>query len=183
VGRSVIGRLVSEVAAVLDEALGPRLEAAFVYGSVAARRATATSDVDCLVVTRDEVAGEVRAGVRERFLALQVRLGHTPDPQHPVELFSLQRCRDALASGAVQRALRDAAAGVLAHELLDGDDLEVVRALVGDRITVRSSRALDQLSSGALHAVREGLDGLPDGDRARACRALGLPLHLTEAVA
>jgi len=167
-----------EIAAALDELLGPGLEAAFVYGSVATGRATAASDVDCLVVARGPITVGLRAEMRERFRALQLHLGYTPDLEHPVELFSLQRCREALAGGLVERALHAAARGAVTRDVTDGDDLEIVRSLVDHRFVVRSSPALDELSREARDAVRVGLLSLPRGRRAPACRALELPAHL-----
>src|SRR5258708_7753113 len=70
-----------------------------VYGSVAAGTATTSSDLDTLILTEHDLAESAGDQLRERFVAMQLRLGLQPDLQYPVELFSL-----AAATGSLARA-------------------------------------------------------------------------------
>jgi predicted nucleotidyltransferase len=107
---------------------------AFIYGSVARDTATAASDIDIFVLLATDLPRSRLAAVRTAFIDLQRRLGYQPDPEYPVELFSVDRVRAAIAVEAadedqreVRRALRDTKV-----MLVDSAQLQEVIAMVGD---------------------------------------------------
>src|SRR5258708_20631937 len=76
----------------LEEQLGDELAATFIYGSVASGRAHPGSDIDCFVITVRELTSDHRGRTAMRFAELQRNLGFTPDPDYPVEIFSIPPC-------------------------------------------------------------------------------------------
>jgi len=120
--------------------------AALIYGSVATGRATPDSDIDCLVVVSEDPVPSVVARVRAEFADHQQRLGYTPDPEYPIELFGLETCRALLrssthdAAGTGQRPQKPAAAVTL------DDAAELVRALTSPRIAIIDSPVLAELT-------------------------------------
>lgn len=144
---------------------------AFVYGSVAAGSARPGSDIDCFALLTDEVTARQRHQLATGFANLQRRLGYTPDPVYPIELFTAARCRDALSSAIVQSAIRDAfGGGRLDPAVADADDLEVFRALVGIRLRVVDCDDLERLSHLAWGLVAD----LPPQHRWQVLQAVGV---------
>lgn len=135
--------------------------AAFVYGSVAAGTAGPGSDVDTFVLLAAD-PGEHRPRLRAAFHELQERLGCTPDPEYPVELFAVAAATAAL--DAVERALAAGTAGALDPT---GDEREVVRALTGPRLVLRGAPELDLLTERAERLAERLAAGLaaPAGPR------------------
>jgi predicted nucleotidyltransferase len=72
--------------------------AAFIYGSVARDTATAESDIDVFVLLATELPPVRTETVRAAFVDLQRRLGYRPDVNYPVELFTIEDAREALAT-------------------------------------------------------------------------------------
>jgi polymorphic toxin system nucleotidyltransferase-like protein len=141
------------ITAFLADQLGDELVAAFVYGSVASGRRKPGSDIDCFVLTRDELTPQRRTQIASGFTELQLALGFTPDPDYPVEVFSVSRCEDLLSGHVLDQVLRSAAVtGVIDPALLEGDQVEVLRALVDSRLILRQAPALDHLT-GLARAV------------------------------
>lgn len=106
---------------------------AFIYGSVAHGTATATSDLDVMVLLRRDLGDIEREAIRERFRELQVELGFWPDPLHPVELFTVTSAAQALQAGEpdedqreIRKALRDRKIVVL-----DSSELNALFAISG----------------------------------------------------
>ncbi|MFL6076975.1 MAG: nucleotidyltransferase domain-containing protein [Mycobacteriales bacterium] len=158
------------VASFLEEQLGDELAAAFIYGSVASGRARCGSDIDCFVITVRELASYRRHQVAVRFATLQRALGFSPDPEYPVEIFSIAACESVLAGAVMGRVLRDAAlTRTIDPGLAESDDVEVLRALLDRRVVLRHAPVLDRLTS-RTHAL------LDDHAVDRAClhQALGL---------
>jgi len=136
--------------------------AALIYGSVATGRATPDSDIDCLVVVSEDPVPGVGDRVRAEFADLQRRLGYTPDPEYPIELFGMETCRtllrsstyDAAATG--QRSRKPAAAGTL------DDAAELVHALTSPRIAIIDSPVLAELTGYATSTHDEAREEHPD---------------------
>ncbi len=135
---------------------GTDVVAVLVYGSVATGTDGPGSDVDTFVLLAAD-PGEHRPRLRAGFHRLQERLGWTPDPQYPVELFSTAAAGAAL----------DGLAGALAAGTSDrldpvGDEREVLRALTGPRLVLLGGPELDRLTAraedlaGRLPATAEG---------------------------
>ncbi len=135
--------------------------AALIYGSVATGRATPDSDIDCLVVVSEDPVSSVGARVRAEFADLQQRLGYTPDPEYPIELFGLEACRtllrsstyDAAATG--QRPQKSAAADPL------DDAAELLHALTSPRIAIIDSQVLAELTGYATSTHCEAREEHP----------------------
>jgi len=130
------------------------VEGALIYGSVARGSATAESDVDLFVVTN----GTVDPGEHDRLRLdagqMQRRLGYQPDPVHTVEVFTADRCVDALTGPLVLRATHVVADGQAIDRItVDSDDLEILRALLDRRLTVRASPVVDSLTALAVRQV------------------------------
>lgn len=148
----------------LQREVGDALEAAFVYGSVAAGTATDSSDLDCFVLLCTEPAGQQDEHLRTAFTGLQRDLGLTPDLRHPVEVFSVAACTRALNGELLLQILNMAGRGDnLDKPTLDTDCLEVLRALLNIRLPVEDSVVLDSLtalawkqvsSAGASHGIQ-----------------------------
>jgi predicted nucleotidyltransferase len=145
------------VLALLERQFPDRLDAAFVYGSVAAGRNHPGSDLDCFVLLTEEPDPVHRLRVGEEFAALQQRLGLTPDPHHPVELFTVGACWSALRSPRTGRLLADAAAGQ-PPDPADSDEVEIMHAFLDERIELRSSPCLAALTSQAETLVQTAAD-------------------------
>ncbi len=142
------------------------IEGAFVYGSVAHGTARRGSDVDLFVVTVTELGPQVRTHLRSAAEELQRGLGHRPDPVHVVEVFPTARCVDALNGPLVLRATHMAAEGrPIDRTTLDSDDLEILRALLDRRLTVRPSPVLDSLTDLARRRVTAAARRLDVFDR------------------
>jgi Nucleotidyltransferase domain len=158
----------------LREHLGASVNAAFVYGSVAAGRHGPGSDLDCFVLTRGDLGGQDRDQAREGFAALQRTLGFTPDTAYPVELFSVESCRTILSGPVLAAVLEAAATRSIETRTAQSDDVEVLRALLDRRLPVQHSTCLDELTHQAWALVsrraRHEVDLL---------RALGLDLEST----
>ncbi|MGH3712925.1 MAG: nucleotidyltransferase domain-containing protein [Micromonosporaceae bacterium] len=171
----MIDKTITAIAAFLDEIAQGRVVAAFVYGSVAAGTAKADSDIDCFVLLKarndDTLARRLRAG----FILLQTRLGFTPDVRYPVELFTPGDCQRALSGPQVARALRQATSGqpVDSH-LAETDAVEVLRALLGPRLTVRASRDLDALTRQAQRVLASAVGPDADAGARMVLEALGV---------
>jgi hypothetical protein len=128
--------------------LGPDLEAAFVYGSVARGAATTASDIDTFLITRNEPPVLLRKKLDDAFIRLNTEFGYRSDPGYPVEIFSVGTCEHALAGPLVLRAIDTAAReGTLDRQTHDSDDLEILRALLDQRILVINSPILESLTA------------------------------------
>jgi len=144
------------VLALLERQFPDRLDAAFVYGSVAAGRNHPGSDLDCFVLLTEEPDPVHRLRVGEEFAALQRRLGLTPDPHHPVELFTVGACWSALRSPTAGRLLAGDAGQP--PDPADSDEVEIMHALLDERIELRSSPCLAALTDQAEAVVRTATD-------------------------
>jgi predicted nucleotidyltransferase len=172
-------RVEKEVAGFLHSRLGELLVAAFVYGSVATGRATAASDIDCFVVMRERLTRRSALPLRGGFAELQRRLGYTPDPEYPLELFTVGECYAATAGAAVARALdRYEQTGVVEPAWRDCDELEIVRALTGPRLSLVGEPVLVRLADRARGAVAAALAARPYLDPGRAAAALNIRVVL-----
>lgn len=162
--------LLSPVTSFLDDQLGDELVAAFIYGSVAAGRNHSDSDIDCFVLVDREVPQETRQQVGCRFADLQRQLDFTPEPDYPIEIFSMARCETLLADPLLDIAIGSAAiTGMMDPLLAESDAVEVLRALLDRRLVIRPARELDQLTARAYVV----LDRRP-ADVVRLKRALRL---------
>jgi predicted nucleotidyltransferase len=120
--------------------------AVFVYGSVAADIDHVGSDIDTFVLTQTEIADRCRLRIRADFHQLQQRLGYRPDPEFPVEVFSVA------AVDAVLDTLDNAiTGGTFAALPEDGDEREILRALTDTRWVLQPSADLDRLTTRAQH--------------------------------
>lgn len=134
----------------------PGLVAAFVYGSVASGDAGPGSDLDCFVMLESPPDAASRERLRTDFGALQTAMGYCPDLDYPIEVFSVDQCRAALVSATVHRALAQACSRTaLSEDLAATDVVEVLRALLGSRLTVRSAPQLDDLTQTAQQLLAE----------------------------
>lgn len=171
------GRARDEVGRFLTDTLGSSLVAAFVYGSVATGTARPGSDLDCFTLTARALPASTRSATGVSFSTLQRTLGYTPDPAYPIELFSARHCWTALRGPVVAEALRQARErGRLDLPLSGADEVEVLRALLGARLTVTSATALDRLTH-AAHVLVEPYLGQPfakAGRRESLLAALGV---------
>lgn len=149
--------------------------AAFVYGSVATGRAGPSSDVDtCVLLARPLSASETER-LRTSFVDLQKRLGYTPDADYPVELFTVEQVRTALTGSKVKRAVEQARSGEeLDSGLAVSDEVEILRALLGTRLTVLPSPQTDELTALADQALRQHLGPASPQPHERALRLLGV---------
>ncbi|NGO67025.1 nucleotidyltransferase family protein [Streptomyces boncukensis] len=131
---------------------------AFVYGSVATGQAGPDSDVDCFVLLAEPETAETMTQLRSAFAELQVHLGYTPDLAYPIELFTVRQCEEALDGSSVRRAIQQARThGYTDPDLAASDEVEVLRALLGTRLTVRTCLQLDELTDRAKNVVVEHL--------------------------
>jgi predicted nucleotidyltransferase len=105
---------------------------AFIYGSVARGTANAMSDVDVLVIVGAAPPPAQTAELRSTFVELQRSHGYQPDPDYPVELFTVNEVRAAIAT-----------------EAPDEDQREVLRALRGPKDILIDSEHLQQLIAAA----------------------------------
>lgn len=171
-------RVSSDLVAAIDQLLTDEsygAVAAFVYGSVAAGRARPTSDVDTFVLLAQPMAAHAEQQLRSGFVELQERLGYTPDITYPVELFTVQQSQAALAGGEVSRAIQQACSqGKVSSDLADSDAVEVLRALLGARLTVRASAQLDELTVRANQVLAQHLRSAPMAPEREVLLALGI---------
>lgn len=138
--------IVDTARTLLDEQLGDLIEAAFLYGSIAAGKATARSDIDLFVITRDVLPAAHRTTIQATARSWQRKLGFQPDPQHPIELFSIEACVDAMHAPLLLRALYSAGRGdTLDPGTLNSDCFEVLRAMLNPHLLVRDSPVLASL--------------------------------------
>ena len=136
----------------LAEHLGDTLVSAFVYGSVAAGRAGPDSDIDCFVITADDLGEPQRRLLSAEFAKLQGTLGFTPDPDYPIEVFSAAACQATLRSSELDRMLTAAIVGGMDSQTAESDEVEVLRALLDRRLVLRHAAVLDDLTTQA-HAL------------------------------
>ncbi len=161
---------IASINSFLEEQFGDELAAAFIYGSVASGRAHPGSDIDFFVITVRELTPGRRHRTAVRFAELQRGLGFTPDPDYPVEIFSVAACESLLAGVVLDAALRNTLlTGAIDPSLIESDDIEVLCALLDRRLVLRRGPVLDQLTSQA----QELLDRHTD-DVAQLRRALKL---------
>jgi predicted nucleotidyltransferase len=145
--------------------------AAFVYGSVAIGRAGPQSDVDTFVLIDQPLSAAGMQQLRTGFVDLQLRLGYRPDVAFPIEVFTVHQSQSALAGNDVKQAIRLACSyQTLSPNLLDSDGVEVLRALLSTRLTIRTSSELDELTSYASQILRRDLNSrhVPLKDTLRA---------------
>jgi hypothetical protein len=151
----------------LEEQLGDELAAAFIYGSVASGRTHPGSDIDCFVITVQELTPDRRHQTAVQFAELQRNLGFTPDPDYPVEIFSVAACESLLAGAVLDAALRDATlTGAIDPGLVESDSIEVLRALLDRRLVLRHGPVLDQLTSQAQELLDRHTADVPQPRRA-----------------
>jgi predicted nucleotidyltransferase len=149
--------------------------AAFVYGSVATGEAGPTSDMDTFVLLAQPLPAVALQQLRSGFVDLQERLGYCPDVTFPIELFTVQQSRSALAGREVEQAIQLAcSSGTLSTDLLDSDGVEVLRALLGTRLTVRASAQLDELTAYANQTLAHHLNSGSTSPEHEVLRALGI---------
>lgn len=149
--------------------------AAFVYGSVATGQAGPSSDVDSCVLLAQPLSTAEALQLRTSFAQLQERLGYTADPDYPVELFTVQQVRAALVGPEVKRAMERACASEeLGPDLAESDAVEMFRALLGARLTVRPSPQLDDLTALANHVLAQHLHHASTPLSMQVLRVLGV---------
>ncbi|HEV2637219.1 MAG TPA: nucleotidyltransferase domain-containing protein [Actinocrinis sp.] len=130
----------------LCQTLGQQADAAFIYGSVAAGMATPASDIDCVIFTTRNLGHGHQSRIRADFATLQQRLGYTPDLSYPIETFTVDQCQRSLASRETLLQVLALSAPGAENNFLQSDDAEILRALLGRRLTVRPSPHLDDLT-------------------------------------
>lgn len=171
-------RVSGTVVAAIDQLLTDQARdavAAFVYGSVATGQARPSSDVDACVLLAQPVSTATAQQLRASFVQLQERLGYTPDPDYPVELFTVQQIRAALLGHKVAHAIEQALAGEeLEPELAEADEVEILRALLGSRLTVRASPQLDELTALANQVLAQQLHRASTTPSRQVLRVLGI---------
>jgi hypothetical protein len=133
------------------------VNAAFIYGSVAARRNGPGSDLDCFVLTQRDLGQDELRRTNAAFASLQKKLGFTPDPAYPVELFSIHACRTILSDPALDQILTNATTTGIEPDIVQSDQVEVLRALLDRRLVVQHSTCLDVLTAQAQLLVRRTL--------------------------
>jgi predicted nucleotidyltransferase len=138
----------------LAEHLGDTLVSAFVYGSVAAGRAGPGSDIDCFVITADDLGEPQCRRLGAEFAELQRTLGFTPDPDYPIEIFSTAACEAILQSSELDRILAAAVVGGMDSQTAESDEVEVLRALLDRRLVLRHAEVLEVLTTDAHTLVR-----------------------------
>jgi len=147
---------------------------AFIYGSVATGAAGPHSDIDVFVVLNEQLPYGQREIARAAFAALQRGLGFHPDPEFPVELFTLAECGTGLSSPRLQatiaRLCRNEQASAAADET---DAMEILRALVGRHIPVHQGPAFGDLVERAAELVRNAVAAYPGAEYHRILAALG----------
>ena len=148
--------IATAVAAFLGDRLGEELVAAFIYGSVAAGRAGPDSDIDCFVLTAGDLTEDLRAQLGAEFAELQRELGYRPDPDYPLEVFSVAQCESVLAGDTFARIVADADHGRLDPQAATSDEAEILRALLDQRLVVKHAPALDQLTDQARALQQKG---------------------------
>jgi predicted nucleotidyltransferase len=150
--------------------LADAVAAAFIYGSVAGGRSGPSSDIDCFVITHCDLPAEVRTRVAVGFTALQRSLGFVPDPEYPIEVFSVRFCDSTLRGPVLERIVSDVAiGGVMDSQVAASDEVEVLRALLDQRIVVRPGPVLADVTSLAWTVVRRS-----HSQPAQLLKALGL---------
>jgi predicted nucleotidyltransferase len=159
-------QVIAEVARFLAAHAREHVAAAFIYGSVATGRARSGSDIDCFLLLTREPGPALRERLRSDFTLLQQRLGYAPHPRYPVELFTEKRCRAALEGQLITCAVDQARQNRHAvRELIETDDLEILRALLSPRLPVRGSATLDGLTDTATQTLTAALETTPAADR------------------
>lgn len=108
------------------------VDSVLIYGSVARGTATARSDIDVLVLLASPVDAAVLNQTRSDVAQAQMELGYLPDPDFPVEIFTLAR-----------------ASAAVAAEDPDEDQAEIIRALTDDQVVLVESAALTRLTEAA----------------------------------
>lgn len=170
--------MTSIVTAAIDQYLRntcPQAIGAFIYGSVATGRAGPGSDIDCFVLLAQPETAEMATQLRSGFAELQSDLGYTPDPEYPIELFTLQQCQEALNSSSVHQAIQQARMhGHVDPVLAASDEAEVLRALLGTRLTVRTCPQLRELTDHAKRVVARHLGSQGSPAEHGAFQALGI---------
>ncbi|MEU2021886.1 nucleotidyltransferase domain-containing protein [Streptomyces sp. NPDC016469] len=168
----------ADVAAAIDRLLTERsceAVAAFVYGSVAAGRAGPASDVDTFVLLARPLSDGAARELRTSFVDLQRRLGYVPDTDYPVELFTVEQVHTALTGAVVERAVEQSrSVEKLGTALAESDEVEILRALLGVRLTVRHSPRLDELTALAGQVLTRRLGTASPQLHERARRVLGV---------
>lgn len=150
---------------------------AFVYGSVATGQAGPTSDVDCFVLVDRPLTPEATHRFKSGFAELQQRLGYCPDVEYPVELFTVEHCRAALAGDELTQAIREVGwHGAVGPDLSEADAVEIFRALLGERITVQASAQLDELTMQARQVLSQHARSEPTLLERDIFRVLGVRL-------
>jgi predicted nucleotidyltransferase len=168
-------QVIAEVARFLATHAHQHVTAAFIYGSVATGHARPGSDIDCFLLLTRELEPAPGERLRSGFTLLQQRLGYVPDPRHPVELFTEKRCRAALEGQVVVRAVDQARQNRhVGRELVEADDLEILRALLAPRLPVRGSATLDGLTDTARQTLTAALETTSAVERAIVLRVLGI---------
>lgn len=179
-------RVSADVTGAIDRLLAERsceAVAAFVYGSVATGRAGPTSDVDTFVLLARPLPDEAVRELRTSFVDLQKQLGYVPDTDYPVELFTMEQVHTALTGTEVERAVEQSRSQEeLDTGLAESDGVEILRALLGARLTVRPSPRLDELTALAGQVLTRHLGIASPQLHERARRVLGIrQLHSTHA--
>lgn len=108
------------------------VDSAFIYGSVARGTATPRSDIDLLVLLASPVDAGLVGQARSDVAQAQVELGYRPDPDFPVETFTLAQ----------------ASAAVTAEDP-DEDQAEIIRALTDEQVVLVESAGLTRLTEAA----------------------------------
>lgn len=126
--------------------LGEWADSVFIYGSVAAGTATPASDIDCVILTTDEVSHDLQMQISAGFIGLQQRLGYTPDLLFPIELFTVEQCRETLGSRETRLRVLSLSSTASETNFLISDGAEILRALLSRRVTVWPSPNLDELT-------------------------------------
>ncbi|MFE9407321.1 nucleotidyltransferase family protein [Streptomyces sp. NPDC006704] len=148
---------------------------AFIYGSVATGRAGPDSDIDCFVLLVESGTADEMTRLRSGFAEVQRDLGYAPDPAFPVELFTVRQCHEALNSTSVRQAIQQALnGGRVDTKLAESDEVEILRALLGTRLPVRTCPELDELTNHARSVVAPCLNPPETSAEHTALQALGV---------
>jgi predicted nucleotidyltransferase len=147
---------------------------AFIYGSVATGAAGPHSDIDVFVLLNVQLPHGQQEITRAAFAALQHGLGFHPDPEFPVELFTLAECGTGLSSPRLHATIHRLCLNEQASAAADETDaMEILRALAGRHIPVRQSPALGELVERATELVRNAVAAHPGTEYHRILAALG----------
>lgn len=112
----------------------------FVYGSAARGTAGEESDIDTLLVTKEDVTDAQRSALSASYAQLQRRLGYTPDAVYPLELWSVRECLQHLSATDPDDDARELAFALTDDRLVVVDSPDAATLIESARLLTSSKK-------------------------------------------